>query len=285
MHNLLEFFVRIGTWLLFAAYVVVSCVLLFTRNPYHHYIWLTSANSAVAAVYRTASNVTSYFNLREINDDLLARNSDLEMELLGLRQKLQELTETAGTDTFNLDSLKVRYQFRMAHVINNSVSHSHNYLTIDKGSADGIEPEMGVVDVNGIVGIVNKVGPNSARVISVLNPNLRLSCKVMGSDHIGSLVWDGSDSRDALLEELPRHAVYDIGDTIVTSGFSSAFPEGVPVGVVVKSLGSKDDNFRTLRVRLFTDFSTLRTVRVIGDGMRRELQEIERDNDNPTTGY
>ncbi|MDE6176498.1 MAG: rod shape-determining protein MreC, partial [Paramuribaculum sp.] len=170
-----------------------------------------------------------------------------------------------------------RYHFTLASVINNSIAHSHNYLTIDKGSADGVEPEMGVVDVNGVVGIVNKVGRHSARVISLLNPNLRLSCKVKGSDHIGSLVWDGHDSRDAVLEELPRHAVYEVGDTIVTSGYSSTFPQGVAVGIIVGPLGSHDDNFRSLRIRLFTDFSTLRTVRVIRDNMRPELLEVESD--------
>lgn len=277
MHNLLAFFVKTGTWILFGFYVVVSCVLLFTRNPYHHYVYLTSANSAVSAVYEAASNVTSYFNLRSINNDLLHRNSELEMEVLGLKQQLRRLSEDVVSDTFMVDSLPKRYHFIMAHVINNSVTRINNYLTIEKGSLDGIEPEMGVVDVNGVVGIVNKVGPHSARVISVLNPNWRLSCKVKSTGHIGSLVWDGKDSRDALLEELPQHAVYEVGDTIVTSGHSSAFPEGVPVGTVVESMGHKDDNFRTLRIRLFTDFSTLRTVRVVKDAMRDELIEVESD--------
>lgn len=281
MHNLIAFFVKTGTWILFGVYVIVSCVLLFTRNPYHHYVYLTSANSAIATVYEGASNVTSYFNLRSINDDLLHRNSELEMEVLGLRQQLRKLSEDATVDSFRPDSLPLRYHFIMAHVINNSVTHTHNYLTIEKGSLDGIEPEMGVVDVNGVVGIVNKVGPHSARVISVLNPNWKLSCKVKSSGHIGSLVWDGKDSRDALLEELPRHAEYKVGDTIVTSGHSSAFPEGVAVGTVIESMGRKDDNFRTLKVRLFTDFSTLRTVRVIRDAMREELREVEADSDNP----
>lgn len=281
MNNIILFFVRTGTWLLFAAYIVVSCVMLFSRNPYHHYLYLTSANTVTASVYEGASAVTSYFNLRSINEDLQHRNSDLEMEVLKLQQLLRRYAEQIAADSIAFDSIAPRYRFTLAHVINNSVSHSHNYLTIEKGSLDGIEPEMGVVDVNGVVGIVNKVGPHASRIISVLNPNLRLSCKVKGSEHIGSLVWDGKDSRDAVLEELPRHAVFEIGDTIVTSGYSSAFPEGVAVGKVTATLGSHDDNFRSLRVRLFTDFSTLRTVRVIRDTMRPELLEVERDADNP----
>ncbi|MCM1110286.1 MAG: rod shape-determining protein MreC [Clostridium sp.] len=279
MHNLLTFLVRTGTWMLFIIYVVISCVLLFSSNPYHHHLWLTTASTAASAVYSAASNVTSYFNLRSINDDLLRRNTDLELEVLGLRQQLRQIALTAGTDTLKIDSLPSRYGFTLAHVINNSISRPYNYITIEKGSLDGIEPEMGVVDVNGVVGIVNKVGPHSARIISVLNPHLRLSCKVKNSEHIGSLVWDGKDSRDAVLEELPRHAVYAVGDTIVTSGFSSAFPAGVAVGRVIADMPNRDDNFRALRVRLFTDFSTLRTVRIIRDYMKPELAEVESDDD------
>lgn len=167
----------------------------------------------------------------------------------------------------------------MAHVINNTIARPHNYITIEKGSLDGIRPEMGVVDQNGVVGIVNIVGPHTARVISLLNPHLRLSAKVKGSEQLGSLVWKGKDSRRAVLEELPRHAKFHRGDTIVTSGFSTAFPEGVPIGRIVSAVRERDDNFYALNVELFTDFSTLSTVRVIDDRMAAELHEVEKPID------
>jgi len=277
MQSLIAFFVRTGTWMLFIIYVLASCLLLFAHNPWQHHVYLTSANAVSAAVYEAVSNVTSYFNLHSINEDLQRRNSDLELEVLELRSRVRQLSEDRP-DTLGAGAMiPARYSFTIAHVINNSISRPYNYITIQKGSLDGIEPEMGVVDVNGVVGIVNKVTPHTARIISVLNPNLRLSCKVLGSDHIGSLVWDGRDSRYAVLEELPRHAVYNIGDTIVTSGFSSAFPEGVAVGTVKEELRYHDDNFHALRVELFTNFSTLSTVRVVTDGLREELREVETD--------
>ena len=275
MQSLIAFLVRTGTWMLFIIYVLASCVLLFSRNPWQHHVYLTSANAVTASVYGAVSNVTSYFNLRSLNEDLQHRNSDLELEVLALRTQLRQLYEDRRDSTGAGAMIPARYGFTIAHVINNSISRPYNYITIEKGALDGIEPEMGVVDVNGVVGIVNKVTPHTARIISVLNPNLRLSCKVMRSDHIGSLVWDGRDSRFAVLEELPRHAVYNIGDTIVTSGFSSAFPEGVAVGRVTDEMRGHDDNFHALRVELFTDFSTLSTVRIVTDGLRDELKEVE----------
>lgn len=279
MRNLLNFLLRYSSWMLFWLYVVLSCVMLFNSNPYQHYVYLTSANGIASTVYGISNNVTSYFNLRDINEDLQVRNAQLEKDLLALRQQLMARDEMGRTDSIRVDSALVRYDFIIAHVINNSINRSHNYITIQKGSLDGVRPEMGVVDQNGVVGVVNLVGPHTARVISFLNPHLPLSCKVKGNEHFGSLVWDGKDSRTALLEELPRHAMVKRGDTIVTSGYSSIFPEGIPVGTVLETVKDTDGSFSSLRVRLFTDFSTLSTVRVIKDALKEELITVEKDID------
>lgn len=277
MSELLKFLVRYSSWFLFVLYVIAGCVLLFAGNPFQHHVYLTSANEVSSGLYKATNSVTSYFALKDINEDLQRRNSDLELEIYRLNDVIRGYQQKAYADTMTVDSALTRYHFVIAHVINNSISHAHNYITIEKGRLDGIEPEMGVMDQNGIVGIVNVVGDHTARILSVLNPYLRLSCKVKGHDQVGSLVWDGRDPGEAILEELPKHSEFTPGDTIVTSGYSSAFPEGVPVGVVLSSSRDNEDNFYTLRVRLFTDFSTLSTVRVIRDNMRDELATIEKE--------
>lgn len=263
--------------MLFALYLVAGFAMLFARNPYQHHVYLTSANAVSSAIYSAAGEVTSYFSLKDINEDLQHRNSDLELEIYRLNAIIDGYREKVYSDTMTTDSALTRYDFLIAHVINNSINRSHNYITIQKGRLDGVEPEMGVMDQNGIVGIVNVVGDHTARLISVLNPYLRLSCKVKGEAQVGSLVWDGRDPGEAILEELPKHAKFTKGDTIVTSGFSSVFPEGVPVGTIIGGERDHEDNFFTLRVKLFTDFSTLSTVRVIRDKMKEELTAVEKD--------
>ncbi len=276
MRNLISFLIRHSSWFVFLLYVFISLFLLFQNNPYQQYVYLTSANSASASIYRVVSGVTSYFNLQSINNDLQERNALLEMEVINLKRQLDDCKIRMIADSISLpDSVAQSYEYYFAGVINNSVSRPMNYITIDKGSSDGIEPEMGVVDQNGVVGIVSVVSKHAARVISLLNPNMKLSCKVKGSDYFGSLYWDGVSPHFAVLEEMPRHVVYQKGDTIVTSGYSAVFPEGLIVGVIESGMKTNDDNFIALRVRLSTDFTRLSTVRAIKSKLSDELKEIE----------
>lgn len=283
MRDLLNFFLKYSSWLLFLLYAVISCVMLFTTNPYQHHVYLTSAGRLASSVYSAGASVSSYFSLRDINDDLQRRNAELEMQVLDLQQRNLALRDRLYSDTMTVDTVLRRYSFIVARAINSSTTRPFNYITIQKGELDGVKPEMGVVDRNGVVGIVNITGKHTARIISLLNPHLRLSCKVKGSQHVGSLTWDGRDAAHALLEELPRHAKFHKGDTIVTSGFSTSFPEGVPVGVVESGVRGADDNFYSLRIRLSTDFSTLSYVRVIRDALTEDIRAVEEDIETPSS--
>lgn len=280
MRELFNFFIRHGKWPVFIFYMSICCILLFRGTPYQHHIFLTSANAIASGVYGFTNNVTSYFALREINEDLNRRNADLELEVIALREQLLRAREAAGVDPSDIASDTLRhFDLRIAHVINNSVARPHNYITINKGSLDGIKPEMGVLDQNGVVGVVNVVGPHTSRVISLLNPYFRLSCKVKGSEGFGSLVWDGIDPEVALLEELPRHTVFNAGDTVITSGYSAVFPPGIPVGIVLPDKTAHNENFFTLKIKLLADFSTLSAVQIVMNNMKEELREVETDPD------
>lgn len=273
MRNLLNFFIKYFSWLVFIFYVIISCGLLFKSNPYQQHVYLTSANSMCSAVYGILNNITSYFHLHDINEDLHNRNAMLEMEVINLRNEVSNL-KLMVNDTTEVPSALHNYDFILAHVISNSISQPENYITINRGSEDGIVPEMGVIDQNGVVGIVNVVGPHSARVISLLNPNFRLSCKVKGHDFFGSLVWDGKDPHHAVLEEMPKHVKFVKGDTIITSGYSSVFPEGIIVGTIQEQVKDKNDNFLSLRINLSTDFTQLSTVRTIKNNMHDEIKQL-----------
>ena len=274
MNNLLNFFVKHSAWFIFAIYVILSLVLLFKDNPYQQSVYLTSANSVSAAVYKAFNGVTSYFHLRDINESLQERNAALEMELIELRNQMSEL-ELLSPDSLHQPALQ-QYTFVMAQVISNSIAQPNNYITINRGHMDGIRPEMGVIDQNGVVGIVNVVGPHASRVISLLNPHVRLSCKLRNSNFYGSLVWDGKSPQYAVLEELPKHVKYHTGDTIVTSGYSAVFPPGIIVGTIQGIARGTTDSFVSLRIKLTTNFSQLSSVRVITNSMKEQIDALRR---------
>lgn len=276
MRAIADFFLRHGAWFVFLLLAGVSLFMLLRGNPYRQAVFMTSAGRVTSGVYTAANTVTGYFYLRSINDDLQQRLADLELENINLRRRLQRADERM-LDTIAPDPALEPYEFITARVINNSIIRPNNFITLDRGELDGIRPEMGVIDQNGIVGIVNVVGPHTSRIISMLNSDLRLSCKVKGSDAFGSLVWDGRSPRQAILEELPRHVDFSPGDTIITSGYSVVFPEGIPVGTVVEQLRDADDNFYSLRIDLLTDFAQLSTVRVIRNFLKDEIETTETD--------
>lgn len=277
MRNLLNFFIRYGAWFLFVYYAAISCFLLFQRNPFQHHVYLTSANAVVSGVYDVAANVTGYINLRDINADLQRRTADLESEVIALREHNRALRQQLLQDSLRTTDSLGRFRFILATVVNNSVVNPYNYITVNKGRLDSIQPEMGVMDQNGVVGVVNTVSDHHARIISLLNPNFRLSCKLRGNDAFGSLVWDGKSPYEAILEELPKQVRFHKGDTIITSGYSAVFPEGIPVGTIIGSTRGEDDNFNTLRIKLLTDFSTLSTVKVISNRDIADIRQAETD--------
>ena len=279
MRKLLDFLVRKRHWFFFILLEFVSLTLIYRNNAYQRNIMFSSANLVTGHIASVSGFVTSYLNLREINRELLERNGQLEMEVL----ELQDLLEMMQADTvlfsgFVSDSTeKFPYRFVTADVVNNSVTHLSNYITINKGHKDGIEPDMGVVSERGVVGVVSNVSDHFSVVIPLLNPKFKLSCKVLGSSYFGTLSWNGRNARLANLDELPRHVEFERGDTIVTSGYSAIFPAGIVVGKVVDFEKQHDDNFYSLEVELSTDFQALNYVRIIKNYLQTEQKNTEQE--------
>lgn len=159
-------------------------------------------------------------------------------------------------------------------MVNNTLDRADNFITIDRGTADSVSAEMGVVCGKGVVGIVGKTASHHSLVISLLNSKSNISCKIKGSGYFGYLRWDGKDVRYTYLRDLPRHAECQKGDTIVTSGYSSIFPEGLMVGIVEDISDSHDGLSYLLKVRLATDFGRLNDVRVIARKGMEEINEL-----------
>lgn len=281
MRKLLQFFRQHSSLFVYLCYAALCLILLFGFNPYQQSVYFSSASRIAGSLYDLSGAVTGYFGLQKANNELLVQNGKLQNELAVLRNTLAQYQarDTLSQLPFsvvNIDTSRII----VARVINNSVARRNNSITIDKGMRDGVFPEMGLVDQNGVVGVVSSASSGYAVALSLLNPHLRISCKIKNTQHIGSLAWDGKSIHHAELEELPEYITVNVGDTIVTSGYSGAFPEGLVVGYVEDTRKEKRNNFYALTIRLAADFSALNFVRVVEYHKPSEQIYIEEEAQN-----
>jgi len=275
MRNLIQFLMKHSYWLVLLIYLAVGFVMLFNYNPYHRSVYMGSSNKISGEIYKLSAEITSYFDLREVNSDLLTKNINLQKRILQLEEQLKKTTAAKMIDDTSKTSIFKKYNFITAQVINNNVSHLQNYITLNKGRLDGLEPEMGVVDHNGIVGIVSSVSDHFAVVISLLNPKIKLSAKLKNNNFFGSVVWDGKSPEFAILEELPRHVRFNKGDTLITSGYSAVFPEGIIIGYLEEKQNTQNDGSTPIKVRFSTHFDQLSFVQVITNNLQKEQRKLE----------
>ncbi len=260
----------------------MSLTLLFSYNSYQNSVWFSSANALAGRFYQWTSAVESYFSLTKVNEDLTLRNYYLERQVTQLRRLYGEATqEMDPEERKGLDSLS-RYQLVPAKVVSNELGKADNLMTIDKGSADGIEVGMGVACGRGVVGVTYLVSDHYSVVIPVLNTHAsRISCAIRGYGYFGVLRWYGEDAAYAYVEDIPRHARFKRGDWVETNGYSSIFPPGVLVGQIVEVYNARDGLSYKLKVRLTTDFGNLRDVVVISDrsiAARMRIMQAARDS-------
>lgn len=276
MRNLLEFLAKYNHWFVFLILEVVSMVLLFQYNSYQGSAWFSSANAVTGKLYEWDANVETFFSLTKVNQELTQRNAYLEQEVQKLSDSLVSVTKDSCIYHRDQFALLRNYRLIPAKVVANSVDKPGNLMTIDKGSADGIHKDMGVISGTGVVGIVYLVAEHYAIVIPVLNTKSNISCMIQNRGYFGYLRWKGGVSDLAYLEEVPRHAHFKLGDYVVTSGYSAVFPPGVRVGRILHVFNSADGLSYRVQLRLSTDFARLRDVCVIDDAAMEERLEIMR---------
>ena len=280
MKTLLDFLAKYYHWLIFFILEVVSFVLLFQFNHYQNSVWLTTANAVVGRIDLWERSVLNYLTLGQVNEQLMRRNLLLQQNNDELQRRLAELTHDS-TQTERLLAERLQgVRLLPAKVVTNSVMRRDNYITISAGEADGVEPEMGVVSGTGIVGIVYMTSRHYSIVMPLLNQHSRISCRLRDSQYFGYLRWEGDNPLHAVLDDIPRHARFMVGDIVETSGFSSIFPPGIFVGRV-RAISNSDDGLSyKLKVLLGTDFSRLQDVCVVAQEFQTEVSELEQRADS-----
>jgi len=271
MQQIIFFFVRNKNFLLFLFLFSIAIAFTISSNSYHTNRFVSSANFFTGGMYGAKASITNYFGLDEANNNLIEEN-------IRLRKKLEQYKAIIVSN--NVDTtLNEPYYFTSAKVYNNTYHKSKNYLTINKGTNDSLQIDQGVITPRGLVGIVTNLSSNYGAVQSVLNTNSQINAKLKKSNHFGTLTWDTQDPNTVQLIQIPRLAPVTKGDTIVTGGKSTIFPEGILIGTV-KDYEIQDDDSYLVNIVLFNDMTSLNTVYVINNSEAAEIKTLEQETEN-----
>lgn len=271
MQSLLRFILRYHVLILFVL-LETSAFSLVVAHHKDGGRFLHSANTVMGGFYSFFDSIFGYINLKQVNEELVMQNA----ELMGKTQmafKVDTLQFTQKNDS----AYKQKYEFMGATVINNSIHKPRNFITLNKGKSDGVDRDMGVISTNGVVGVVVAASSHYSLVISVLNVDAGHSAKLLNTSYFGSVGWNGRDPLRAELRGIPSHAVLHQGDTIVTSGYSAIFPEGLPVGKILSFRKQDGRKLYDVDFAFLEDFATLKQVIVVKNLFKEEQRQLEEE--------
>lgn len=266
MSTLLRFLLRFANFFEFLLLEVVAFLFISNFNAFQQSALYKFNSSLVAGIYSVTNACADYFHLATENDRLVTENNILLNRIAAL--------EACAVDTATLPADSLPYRAYAAKVVYGSVNRLQNVLILNRGEADGIAADMGVVNADGVVGMVDAVSKHYAVVVPLISTESMVSAKIAKNGYIGSVVWNGLSPEYAELTDIPYHVDVAVGDTVVTSGYSAIFTSGVPIGVVDDVEVSRNRVFCKISLRLLVNFRTVETVHVIDCAHRDELKQL-----------
>ncbi|HEY9489832.1 MAG TPA: rod shape-determining protein MreC [Chryseosolibacter sp.] len=269
MQRLFLFFYQYRAFFTFLILELICAWLIIGNNPYQGARFFNSSNGVVAALNNVSHGVREYFLLRQINSTLAEENAVLRSKFEAMNQLQYIASLPSITDSTVID----QFGFVSAKVVSNTVNRFTNFLTINKGAQDGIEPGMAVISALGTVGKVRTVSRHYSVVTSLLHVDVQVSALLKRTGHFGTIQWDGADPDYVKFKFIPRHVEPVKGDSVLTSGYNAIFPEGIMVGLI-DEVKLSDELFYDLKVRLSQDFRKLSYVEVVKNSLRNELDSL-----------
>jgi len=258
MQQIVYFLKKFRYFLLFLVLEILALFFTIQHHTYHKSKFVNSANFISGGFYNKISNISDFFHLKTENKLLIEENTRL-------KNLLEKKPITFNSPNFTIaDSLNHsnKYEYTAAKVINNNYTKRDNFLTLNKGKIHGVITDMGVINSNGIIGVVKNISSNYSTVLSILNKSSKINVRLKNSNHFGTLVWDGKDYNILQITDIPRQAEIKLNDTIITGGKSVIFPEGIPVGII-KDFKFENNQYQQINIRLFNDMSSIGYVQVI----------------------
>lgn len=270
MQQLIYFIRKFRYFLLFLLLEILALIFTIQHHSYHTSKFVNSANSISGGFYNKMNSINEFFILKTENKLLIEENirlkNTIEKKEINYNKESFEVIDT--TQYFQ------KYKYSVAKVINNNYTKRNNILTINKGTNHGLTSDLGVINANGVIGVIENISKNFATVLSILNKNSKINVSLKNSNHFGTLVWDGKTHTTTQLIDMPRQAKIKVGDTIITGGKSAVFPEGINIGVI-KDFKFGNNQYQQVNVLLFNDMSSIGYVQIVENLKKDEQEKLE----------
>ncbi len=273
MQQLIYFIKKFKYFLLFILLQILAISFTVQHHSYHKSKFVNSANLITGRIYNNVNTITEYFNLKSENKLLIEENTHLKNRLEKREIRYENITVIDTIQYFQ------KYEYSVAKIINNNFTKRNNVLTLNKGFKQGIEIDLGVINSKGVIGVIQNVSANFATVLSILNKYSKINIRLKNSNHFGTLIWNGNNYTTVQIIDIPRQAIITIGDTIITGGKSTIFPEGIKIGVI-KNFTFKNKQYQQINVILFNDMSSVSNVQVVKNFLKKEQKNIEKTAKN-----
>ena len=267
MRNFINFFIEKIDKIVFLVLIIISFSFIINRNFFQNSKFNFFTNNIISSVNNQTKQINDYLHLKKDNIKLIGENLELKI-------KLNSISKDSNINHYNGD-----YKVKIANIISNSIKYSKNYLIINKGDNDSVKPDDGLITNKGIIGIINQVSPKYSTAISILNNDLKINAKIKRTNHFGSLQWTAKDHKIMTLYDIPKSANIKINDSVVSGGMSFIFQENIPIGKIKNINLKENSNYFIIDVELFEDFSTLRSVYIISNSNKSELDNLNINNE------
>lgn len=275
MKNIFLFIKRYFVLICFLILQVICIIMLSNSSKTHEAFFASTANELTGPINKKYYGIKEYFSLKKINKQLNDENAQLR-NLLKTNFEVPDSSVITQKDTLLKDTLNQyrKYTYMPARVVGNTISSNTNYLMLERGSKQGVEKNMSVVSPQGVVGIVVEVSENYCRVMSLLHKNTRISAMLKKNKSMGDVEWNGEDPHFVTMRKVSKSANVIVGDTVVTSTYSSNFPSNIMIGKVVQVKPDVSTSFNNVTVKTATDFFNIQYVYIIKNIYYHEQEKL-----------
>jgi len=275
MQQIIYFIRKFRYFLLFVLLETLAIIFTIQHHTYHTSKFVNSANSISGGIYNKMNSINEFFILKTENKLLIEEN-------IQLKNLLNKKDINYSEENYNvIDTAQYfqKYEYSIAKVINNNFTKKNNILTLNKGEKQGLTTDLGVINSNGVIGVIKNVSSNYSTVLSILNSSSKINVRLKNSNHFGTLVWDGKTHTTTQLIDIPRQVTIKVGDTIITGGKSAIFPEGINTGTI-KDFIFENNQYQQINVLLFNDMSSLGYVQIVKNLQKNEQKKLEQNTNN-----